>query len=261
MQCPTCDLVYADSPPTESTLAQAYKDAAYDSSEEASYASIAYAKAIEPILGQLEKRHSALEIGTGTGVFLEKLEELGFKTLVGIEPSTAAINASSNRARGWIRSGIFNAADFEPSSFDLICCFMTLEHVRNPMELCKDAINLLKPGGLFVTVTHDYRSIVNRLLGEKSPIIDIEHMQLFSNKSILELFLGAGFCNTNTRKFKNIYPLSYWLKISPIPTKIKSYLLNKFTEKPIGKKKIGLNVGNTMAFGFKPKNIKTISLS
>lgn len=252
MQCLQCDLVYADSPPSEKELANAYQEAAYDSSEEANFAAIAYAKAIKPIINKLDSRNSALEIGTGTGVFLEQLETMGFEKLVGIEPSIAAINAASPHAKKWIQTGIFDESDFEASSFDLICCFMTLEHVRDPMKLCKAAFNLLKPGGAFVSVTHDYRSIVNRVLGEKSPIIDIEHMQLFSNQSISGLFSRAGFKDIQANKFQNIYPLSYWLKISPIPTKIKLSLLNKIDGSALAKRLISLNVGNTMAVGFKP---------
>ena len=55
---------------------------------------------------------------------------------------------------------------------------MTLEHVLDPFEVSKSAFNLLRKGGVFITVTHNYESKVNRILHTKSPIIDIEHMPL-----------------------------------------------------------------------------------
>jgi|GEM_PF-5450358 len=78
VQCPTCDLVYANQPPGEDELAHAYHVADYDSSEEANDAAAAYIRAIRPTLGALVRRQSALEIGTGTGIFLEYLSREGF---------------------------------------------------------------------------------------------------------------------------------------------------------------------------------------
>ena len=72
--------------------------------------------------------------------------------------------------------------------------------------MISDAIfRLLKPGGAFVTITHNYRSIVNRLMGEKSPIIDIEHMQIFSDKSIVNLMNKSNFENITNKSIKNRY--------------------------------------------------------
>ena len=93
VHCPACDLVYVDSPPAVEVLAEAYHVAEYDSTEEANDAARAYARAITPVLRQLTRREVALEIGTGTGVFLEHLAAAGFRELVGVEPSTAAIAA------------------------------------------------------------------------------------------------------------------------------------------------------------------------
>jgi SAM-dependent methyltransferase len=251
VQCPSCDLVYVPQPPAQDELAAEYHRAAYDSSEEGNDAANSYLKAIEPIIAQLSQRHSALEIGTGTGVFLESLRSVGFENLVGIEPSESAIAAAPESRRAWIREGIFNAADFESASFDLICCFMTMEHVADPGYIAHSALRLLKPGGAFVTVTHDYRSWVNKLLGKKSPIIDIEHMQLFSERSITELFRINNFKRINVRRFSNSYALRYWVRLAPVPGKIKAALLSLLEGTGVAKSKLSFNVGNSIAAGFK----------
>ena len=135
VRCRICDLAYVDRPPSIEDLAASYHAADYDSAEEAEDAADAYARAIEPLLAKLIHRGTALEIGTGTGAFLERLSMLGSNTLVGIEPSPAAIAAAPSHRRVWIREGIFEDNDLEPESFDLVCCFMTLEHVQNPGAL------------------------------------------------------------------------------------------------------------------------------
>src|SRR5450830_1071724 len=126
VRCRICDLVYADTPPAVEELAQAYHTASYDSAEEANDAAMSYAEAIKPVLQALAHRGVALEIGTGTGIFLEHLKSDGFSELIGVEPSSAAIAAAPESRRIWIREGMFREQDFEPASIDLICCFMTM---------------------------------------------------------------------------------------------------------------------------------------
>lgn len=252
VQCPVCDLVYVSSPPAQEELAQAYHVADYDSSEEAADAARAYIKAMKPILDALQRRDRVLEIGSGTGVLLELLKDHGFSDLIGVEPSSAAINAAPAHRRGWLREGIFREGDFEPASFDLICCFMTMEHVQDPMATARSAAKLLRPGGTFVTVTHDYRSFVNRAMGKRSPIIDIEHMQLFSQASIRQLMERCGLDDISVRPFVNRYALSYWMRLAPLPPKLKRGLKQVTQATGLGNMKIGLNVGNTIAAGFRP---------
>lgn len=254
VKCPACELIYVSTPPPQEELAQAYHVADYDSSEEANDAAQSYINAITPILAKLKQKKSVLEIGSGTGIFLELLQKAGFTELVGVEPSSAAIAAAPEYRRAWLQEGIFDESVFEPGSFDLICCFMTMEHIQDPMETALSAWRLLRPGGAFVTVTHDYNSAVNRLLGKKSPIIDIEHMQLFSKTSISELFKCAEFTDISAMPFTNRYSLNYWLRLMPLPKIIKHSLFKMGYVSKIGQLKISINVGNIIAAGFHPHN-------
>lgn len=251
VQCPTCDLVYVDEPPKQDELAVAYHQAEYDSSEEADLAAAAYVRAIQPLLASLPRKQRALEIGTGNGSFLEKLAAAGFSELVGVEPSSAAIAAAPERRRAWIREGIFREADFEPGSFDLICCFMTMEHVSDPGSIARSAFRLLRPGGAFVTVTHDYRSWVNRAMGRRSPIIDIEHMQLFSAQSIHELFTRSGYSGIDVQAFSNTYPVQYWLRLAPLPRFMKRMATATLAALRMNHLRLSFNVGNTCASGLR----------
>lgn len=251
VQCPVCDLVYANQPPAEDELAHAYHVAEYDSSEEANDAATAYIRAIMPALGKLAHRKSALEIGTGTGIFLERLSHEGFSGLVGIEPSSAAIAAAPEHRRTWIREGMFDEGDFEPESLDLICCFMTMEHVRDPNVIARAAFRLLRAGGAFVTVTHDYRGRINRILGKRSPIIDIEHLQLFSERSLRYLFEKVGYIDIMINPFVNTYSLQYWTRLSPFSASIKKPLSTLMTKTGLSRIKLGVNVGNLITAGFK----------
>lgn len=251
VQCPKCDLVYADQPPGEDELAHAYHVADYDSSEEANDAAKSYILSIQPTFDKLARHQRALEIGTGTGIFLEHLSREGFTEVIGVEPSSAAIAAAPEYRRAWIREGMFEEKNFAPESFDLICCFMTMEHVRDPRLIASAAFRLLRPEGAFVTVTHDYRSLVNRLLGKRSPIIDIEHMQLFSKRSVRYLFESAGYTDVTVNAFVNTYSLRYWMRLMPLPRVIKPAASSLMAALGVDNVKLGINVGNLITTGFK----------
>jgi SAM-dependent methyltransferase len=251
VKCKSCDLVYVDQPPSKEELAHEYHVAEYDSSEEANDAAEAYMKAIRPLLNQLVGRESALEIGTGTGVFIECLLQEGFKKIIGVEPSSAAIAAAPEYRRAWIREEIFEEKNFVNNSFDLICCFMTMEHVHDPELIAKAAYRLLRPDGAFVIVTHDYRSLGNRLLGKRSPVIDVEHMQLFSKPSLKYLFRNSGFTEFTVKDFVNTYSMHYWIRLAPLPYAFKYSILRLLKFFGLSKLKLGANVGNLISAGFK----------
>ena len=251
VRCRACDLAYVDRPPSVASLAASYHEADYDSAEEAEDAADAYARPLRTVLDLLKGRDRALEIGTGTGAFLERLKSDGFTQLIGIEPSSAAIAAAPAHRLPWIREGIFEEANFPPESFDLICCFMTLEHVQDPGALVAAAYRLLKPGGVFVGVTHDRRAWLNRLLGQRSPIVDIEHMQLFSAASARELLRHHGYSAVDGTSFRNSYRPSYWLRLVPMPDGLKRTLTRWLRKSWLDRQRLSINVGNYMSWGFK----------
>ena len=256
VQCTCCDLVFVDQPPSQQELAENYHAADYDSSEEAEHAADSYARAINPVLQKLSgRKDDALEIGTGTGAFLSRLKDAGFANVSGVEPSVSAIAAAPKERSPWIREGIFVESDFAPESFDLITCFMTLEHVREPGDLVESALQLLRPGGAFVGVTHDYRGWLNRTLGARSPIVDVEHMQLFSARSSRALLTSRGFESVDAKAFSNAYRPSYWMRLVPMPNGAKQKLISAVKGTPLDAYRIPVNVGNTMSWGFKPKSL------
>lgn len=256
VRCRDCETVYAAEAPSPEALEGAYREADYDSAAEAVLAAKTYARSLAPHLRDADRQGTALEIGTGTGVFLRELRILGFRDLIGIEPSRAAMSAADEDVRGLIREGVFQDADFAPGSLALICCFQTLEHVPDPRALTEAAFRLLAPGGLLAFVTHDYTSPVNRLLGRRSPIIDIEHMQIFNPRSLRYLVGKAGFEAVAVDAIRNRYPLRYWLRLAPLPTGIKRLAEAAFARLALGEVEVGINVGNLLTIGRRPHGVQ-----
>lgn len=102
----------------------------------------------------LTRQSAILDVGTGSGVNLVHLAELGFTNLLGIDPF---IDAGHQLAPGLaIRkvslAELLNAEATStgaepPQRFDLVMFHHSLEHVPNPGEMLAQARALLKPKG------------------------------------------------------------------------------------------------------------------
>jgi SAM-dependent methyltransferase len=249
LACPVCDLVYASPVPAPEVLARAYEDAAFDSAEEARYAARSYAKQLGDVLAALPDRRGALDIGTGEGAFLTELLGLGFTDIAGVEPSSAPIEAADPAVSGLIEHGVFRPGIRPPASLSLITCFQTIEHVPDPAELVREAAALLKPGGVLALVCHDRRALVNRALGLRSPIVDVEHMQLFSPRSVEELLRRAGLREIGQRPIRNRYPVRYWARLAPLPERLHVSVSRALERSGIGARPLTVPVGNLLAWG------------
>jgi SAM-dependent methyltransferase len=253
VQCPDCDLLFANPIPQTTAVEQAYAEASFDSAEEAGFASRAYARLIDGIRKDLPDSAGVLDIGTGEGSFLDELTARGFTGLVGVEPSAAPIAAAKPETRALIREEPFDPNAFAPESFALITCFQTLEHVFEPAILARDVLRLLKPGGAFVAVCHNRRALSARVLGKKSPIFDIEHMQLFSPQSGRTLLTHAGYERVRASMIVNRYPVYYWSRLLPIPGGRKDSVVDRLKRSAIGRAAVSLPAGNQVLVGFKPR--------
>jgi SAM-dependent methyltransferase len=251
LRCNSCRTVYTGAAPGADAVGAAYSEAPYDSMEEAALAADTYELALQPVITSLPERNRALEIGAGNGVFLEKLLAAGFTDVVGVEPSRAAVDAAAAAVRPFVRQGIFTGTDFAPESFDLICCFQTLEHVSAPRELTEACTRILRPGGALAFVAHDYTAPINRLLGRLSPIIDIEHLQLFCKTSLEKLLTYSGLVTEAITPLVNRYPLRYWIRLAPLPDPVKRLSLEAVALVGLSGLRIGVNVGNLLALGRK----------
>lgn len=250
--CPSCDLVFADQVPDMQWFQSSYMKAQFDAGSESRYAARTYALELQRILPNLTERRSALDIGAGDGAFLTQLIQAGFEQVIGVEPSHEPVRCADPSIHHLLRNDFFRVTDFEPQSFNLITCFQTLEHLEDPLSLLRSAHTLLRPGGILLTVAHNFRAPMARLLGRRSPIYDIEHLQLFSPTSLQLLYEKAGFLGIDVQSLKNTYPLVYWARLLPLPKAPKRALLAYMATHKLGQRVFASRVGNMVSTGVKP---------
>jgi SAM-dependent methyltransferase len=198
----------------------------------------------------LKNRGTFLEIGGGRGFMLRYGRDNGFKEQIEIEPSgdaEAKFDAEGGNSR-FIR-GIFKKGMLPAGSVDMVCFFQILDHVPYPQEFLRDVYEVLAPGGVAISVTHNTKAVSAKLLGERSPIFDIEHTYLFNPGNLSRLFGQVGFSGVRTFSIANNYALRHWLHMAPVPGK--KAILGLAEKAHLADVKVPLKAGNFAIIGQK----------
>ncbi len=78
--------------------------------------------------------------------------------------------------------------------YDVILCYHTIEHVKDPVSMIKHVNKILKPGGHLIIGTPDFDSAMARRYKKKYRLLsDPTHISLFSNDSLSKLLEHNGF--------------------------------------------------------------------
>lgn len=142
-----------------------------------------------------------LDVGAGFGGFLIRAREDGWR-LHGIEPNAAAFAVAKRRLgnSAALQESMFETAELEPGSYDGIVMMNVIEHVCEPLETCRRAYELLRPGG-FLGLRWPQMSTKNllreRLKGSKATdraVIGAPlHMHDYTRRSMETLLTRSGF--------------------------------------------------------------------
>jgi SAM-dependent methyltransferase len=175
---------------------------------------------------------------------LEKALELGYNQVFGIEPSHDAIEKARADIKSGIKRGFFDQKSYPKNYFDIICIFQTLDHMINPNETLKGCYNSLKKGGIILAINHDVSYWLIKILGDKWPIIDIEHPYLYDKDTIRRIFENNNFEIINVFPVKNVFSLGYISHLLPLPKAIKNGLKSLLSILDLDKKDITIYPGN-----------------
>jgi len=192
-----------------------------------------------------------LEVGGGNGFFLEEVVDNSFAQVMGIEPSTSAVNAARADIKPHMIIGMMEPGMVPNNSFDFVCMFHVLDHLEDPLSVIRTCIAAMKPNGYFLVAVHNEKSWSAKLMGEKSPIVDVEHTYLYSKASAKRLFTEAGLVEVTSGSYWNNYSLSYIVHLIPIPNKMKSKILSSSFGKLLSTIRVTVPLGNMWVAGKK----------
>lgn len=177
----------------------------------------------------------ALEIGTGRGDFLTKLQSRGWE-VVGIEPSAQAVE-QARQSGHIVHHGTLEGVDFEEKSFDAIFAWMVLEHVVSPRKALDRVNTWLKPEGTFYFSVPNFGCLEPLLFGRywiawEAP----RHLHQFTPTVLKRLLHEAGFQKIrliHQRNVRDYYgSLGAWLLDRNPESRWGRKLMNWFADSP-----------------------------
>ena len=188
--CKACSLCYSAEVPANTE--DIYSDNIYLPAAIESYMkNVSYRKErfgrerVELISRQIGNPHGKrlLDIGCGTGWFLEVAREYGFE-VYGQELGKELAKWTNER----LGVKIFSKTISEISSqiqFDVITMFDLLEHVPEPLQLISDCKRLLNKDGILLVFTPNFDSLSIHVMKEHSNLIaPAEHLTCFTKKAV-----------------------------------------------------------------------------
>jgi SAM-dependent methyltransferase len=223
IKCDHCGFIHVNPIPSEGALGHLYREQYYTLEkpqfidrqlEDLEWWHVVYNERYDFLEKHLPaERRRMLDIGCGPGFFLQRGIERGWNCL-GIEPSRQA----SEYAKGLgveVLNCFLHKAGFEEreQQFDVIHLSEVLEHIPDPLSLCKSAYTLLDKGGILcVVVPNDYNP-VQKLLKEQLGfppywIGPPHHINYFTFESLKRLLKRIGF---NILYTTATFPMEFFL--------------------------------------------------
>lgn len=253
VRCDSCGLARSDPMADTEILGRLYALSTFTYDDEVANLKRTYGRYLTEALTQLDgAKVRLLEIGCGNGFFLEEALDQEFAEVRGVEPSEAAVARASDRVRAQIVQDVMRPGLFGAGEFDMVCLFQVFDHVPKPGELLDECLKVLRPGGVILCLNHNSDSVSARLLGERSPIIDLEHAYLYNPATMRRIFGAHGFQVLRVAAVRNTYSLSYLLQLVPMPTNIKRKLLAAMKKGSFGDLPLTAPLGNLYLIGRKP---------
>ena len=126
--------------------------------------------------------HKVLDVGCGTGDFIEFLESKYIKA-EGIEPTPIARDKAKKK-----NLHVYRKIDDCENTFDAITLFHVLEHVENYNKTIDQLIKKLKPNGLILIAVPNYKSYDANYYKDKWAAWDVpRHLWHFNKSDMLDL--------------------------------------------------------------------------
>lgn len=145
---------------------------------------------------KISQGSSILELGCGRGEFLKQFIKNGLDGH-GID--------LSNYASNYCPEATVNIIDmtkekipYQDESFDVVYSKSFIEHFYYPEKIFEEAYRVLKPGGILITLTPEWKYIY------KSFYEDFTHRTPFTKLSLRDIHLIAGFKDVKVSSFKQL---------------------------------------------------------
>lgn len=134
-----------------------------------------------------------LDIGCGSGEFIELMYLKGHTNTLGIEPGQVPARFAKERLGDSIIHGFFEFHDFPERNFSLITLWEVFHHFWDPLESAKKLCYLLREGGSLVISSPNIEGLDYVVMRENHHDITFEICNYFNPETITRVLMNAGF--------------------------------------------------------------------
>jgi SAM-dependent methyltransferase len=133
-----------------------------------------------------------LDVGCGSGHYLDLMRALGWSRVVGVDIGSRAIRTATGSGLE-AYEGELRSVQFPDATFDAVSMSHVLEHVDDPVALLQEVRRVTKPGGRIAIVVPNLDSLASRLLQRHWIGIDPpRHLVNFSRLGLHTALVKAG---------------------------------------------------------------------
>lgn len=134
-----------------------------------------------------------LDIGCGSGAFLDQVRQQYPCEVFGVDLSEAAVATAKTQFDLEVFHGTLLDARFPDGHFDVVTAWWYLEHVPDPLPVLQEVARILKPGGRCILGVPNTHSVVARLFAKNWYHLDSpRHLCLYNPKAMRFLLQQAG---------------------------------------------------------------------
>lgn len=134
-----------------------------------------------------------LEVGCGSGRFLNRMRKLGW-AVDGVEFDPIAAARIEKKYGIHVEVGSLPELRYAPDQYDVVAMSQVIEHVHDPVELLKESRRVLRPGGRLVLSTPNALSVAHRLYGRSWRGLEPpRHLHIFSPAALENAARRCGF--------------------------------------------------------------------
>ena len=168
VRCTSCGTVMVTPQPSDRVLSAAYAETYAPYSAQPGLAQRLGERFAQREAGHLvslvDPSSEVLDVGCGTGRFLERLRRAGWHgRMSGVEPAANVASETARRLRVPVTTGSIEEMDVAEGSIGTVVLRHVIEHLRDPREALARVRSTLEPGGFVYVATPDARALAAKI--------------------------------------------------------------------------------------------------
>ena len=197
----------------------------------------------------LKENNKILDVGCGRCEVLTAFGQLGLD-ISGVDASER-IQSFAPKEISKLEILDFSKENFpfDDNEFDIIFTKSVIEHINDPTHLMKEILRILKPGGIFISLTPEWASQI------KTFYDDPTHVHPYQPKGLKDLLILSGFKDAHAEIFyyhELLWSSSFFTFIASILRKIISNKTGRSLTASTGIKLFRWSVeGQILGYGYK----------